>query len=153
MAKKTKTKEPRATCGNCQHECPVSKLGEIRHYGERVEAAGPEPDGECPKCGALSYLVVKPQPATTPRPWRAEKDTQNSIAILPHDGDRPIVSTYHDGDCLGPMDWVNVSLIVKAVNAHDALIALARDVLTASPHAGRWDVEALAALRLAGEEV
>lgn len=49
-------------CGNCGHTCDASELNTIRHISLRIDL--PEdhpdaimPDGECPKCGCLSYAI------------------------------------------------------------------------------------------------
>lgn len=49
---------PNCRCDNCGFTCHESKLiWPIPHLNERVEAGGVVPAGECPECGALSYLV------------------------------------------------------------------------------------------------
>lgn len=47
-------------CGNCGHVCSQSQLRDIKDYHMRVDFDGPEPSGECPQCGALSYQVTDP---------------------------------------------------------------------------------------------
>ena len=42
-------------CDNCAWTGAKGDLGEIMHYGLRVDEGGPEPDGECPECGCLAY--------------------------------------------------------------------------------------------------
>lgn len=54
----------RYRCDNCRKIWQEAELKEIKDYFERVEPGGEVPAGECPSCGALSYLVVvrDPQP-------------------------------------------------------------------------------------------
>ncbi|HRY03838.1 MAG TPA: hypothetical protein P5256_11945 [Beijerinckiaceae bacterium] len=48
---------PRYKCGNCDWEGSAEELRDIKRYWERVDEDldHAEPDGECPKCGALAY--------------------------------------------------------------------------------------------------
>lgn len=46
-----------ARCDNCGNTEPLSQLRDIKDYCQRVEPFGEEPDGECSKCGALSYVI------------------------------------------------------------------------------------------------
>jgi len=48
-------------CDNCGHECRASSLKLICDAQERLTPGGEVPAGECPKCGALSYLNKKPE--------------------------------------------------------------------------------------------
>lgn len=46
-------------CDNCGHVEPWTHLNDIKHYFERVDQDSDEhPDGECTKCGCLSYSVM-----------------------------------------------------------------------------------------------
>lgn len=42
-------------CDNCEFAGCKEDLNDIKDYSQRVDADGPEPEGECPKCGALCY--------------------------------------------------------------------------------------------------
>jgi hypothetical protein len=44
-------------CGNCDYECEREALDEIKNYFQRVQPGETCPAGECPRCGALSYLT------------------------------------------------------------------------------------------------
>jgi len=44
-------------CGNCDWRGRVSECNDVHRLLDRVEAGGEFPAGECPKCGALTYLV------------------------------------------------------------------------------------------------
>lgn len=46
---------PKCKCDNCNHVCETNELNTIKHYNERMDKDEPEPAGECPKCGCLSY--------------------------------------------------------------------------------------------------
>lgn len=46
-----------AACDNCLLRCAVLKLDEIDDLEQRLDAGGEVPAGQCPGCGALSYLV------------------------------------------------------------------------------------------------
>lgn len=45
-----------AICDNCRLYCTVSELDPIDDLEQRLEAGGIVPAGQCPSCGALSYL-------------------------------------------------------------------------------------------------
>jgi len=50
-------------CDNCGHVCGLSKLKPIQRLSERLDYPKDDPrcvmpDGECPKCGSLSYEVA-----------------------------------------------------------------------------------------------
>lgn len=45
-----------AVCDNCRLYCLVSELDPIRDLDQRLDAGGVVPAGQCPSCGALSYL-------------------------------------------------------------------------------------------------
>jgi hypothetical protein len=51
-------------CDDCGHVCPVSALDDICDVQERLDPGGVVPAGQCPECGALSYLVNDPYQAT-----------------------------------------------------------------------------------------
>ncbi len=44
-------------CGNCDWRGDVSECNEIHKLLDRVETGEEFPAGECPECGALTYLV------------------------------------------------------------------------------------------------
>ncbi|GAS94894.1 DNA polymerase III polC-type [Mycolicibacterium canariasense] len=44
-----------ARCDNCQFSCDETQLNDVRDHSLRVDTDGPEPAGECPRCGALAY--------------------------------------------------------------------------------------------------
>lgn len=46
-----------AKCDNCGLVTPEDKLNEIKDLSQRIDAGSEVPDGECPACGALAYLV------------------------------------------------------------------------------------------------
>ena len=46
-------------CGNCDWHGDVSQCDEIDRLLDRVEAGGVFPAGQCPQCGALTYLCDK----------------------------------------------------------------------------------------------
>ena len=50
-------------CGNCTWRGDVSECNEIHRLLDRVETGDEFPAGECPKCGALTYLVRKTESA------------------------------------------------------------------------------------------
>jgi hypothetical protein len=45
-----------AVCDNCLLSCSVASLDPIVDLGQRLDAGGVVPAGQCPACGALSYL-------------------------------------------------------------------------------------------------
>jgi hypothetical protein len=45
-----------AVCDNCLLRCAVSALDSIVDLGQRLDAGGEVPAGQCPACGALAYL-------------------------------------------------------------------------------------------------
>lgn len=51
------TKLDLCECGNCDWRGDVNKCSEIHRLLDRVETGGEFPTGECPRCGALTYLV------------------------------------------------------------------------------------------------
>jgi len=48
----------RAACDNCDWAGTVSQVAEIKQPDQRLEPGSEIPVGECPKCGALAYLVA-----------------------------------------------------------------------------------------------
>lgn len=52
-------------CDNCGHECVANELGMIVDIQERLTPGETVPAGQCPECGALSYLKTPPK-------WSAE---------------------------------------------------------------------------------
>jgi hypothetical protein len=46
-------------CDNCAAILAAQQLQPIKHYSERVDEGGDEPDGECPECGSLAYEIVQ----------------------------------------------------------------------------------------------
>lgn len=56
------TSDPDCLCGNCCFVCSESALNEPRDLDQRLDLPFDHPDcilpaGECPKCGALSYVI------------------------------------------------------------------------------------------------
>ena len=50
--------EHRCECANCSAIWDITELNDIKRYWERVDADDEcEPDGECPDCGSLCYLI------------------------------------------------------------------------------------------------
>lgn len=49
--------KPVAVCDNCRLYCAVSELDPIDDLEQRLDAGGVVPAGQCPSCGALSYLL------------------------------------------------------------------------------------------------
>lgn len=47
---------PVAVCDNCRLYCAVSELDPIEDLEQRLDPGGVVPAGQCPSCGALSYL-------------------------------------------------------------------------------------------------
>lgn len=47
---------PVAVCDNCRLYCAVSELDPIVDLEQRLDPGGVVPAGQCPSCGALSYL-------------------------------------------------------------------------------------------------
>lgn len=49
-------------CANCSHECDSDDvdLAEIPDLWDRLDPGSEVPAGECPECGALTYLVENP---------------------------------------------------------------------------------------------
>jgi hypothetical protein len=45
-----------AACDNCGHRCPIDDLDEYKDFWSRVTVGGVVPAGDCPKCGAFSYI-------------------------------------------------------------------------------------------------
>ena len=45
----------RSVCDNCGKTWSAAQLRPAADLAERVDEDGPEPDGECPECGALCY--------------------------------------------------------------------------------------------------
>lgn len=52
-------------CDNCEALWPFERLEDIADLGERLDAGGIVPAGECPVCGALCY-PNDAQPAQLP---------------------------------------------------------------------------------------
>ena len=48
-------------CDNCGHECRAKKLDMITDIQERLDPGFVVPAGQCPECGALSYLKRAPK--------------------------------------------------------------------------------------------
>ncbi len=46
-------------CGNCTWRGDVSECNEIHGLLDRIETGDEFPAGECPKCGALTYLAAR----------------------------------------------------------------------------------------------
>ncbi len=42
-------------CDSCEWTGTHADLNDVADLWERVDEDGPEPDGECPDCGALAY--------------------------------------------------------------------------------------------------
>lgn len=79
-----------AQCDNCGHVEPVAKLGPIRNYSERVDS-DEEPDGECTRCGALSYAISsagEEAQSMNLKELKAERDRLR--AIFDHNGGRGV---------------------------------------------------------------
>lgn len=53
-----------ATCGDCRHECRAGNCEPIRDPSERLCSGDPLPAGECPECGALSYVPDREEEVT-----------------------------------------------------------------------------------------
>lgn len=53
-------------CFDCGHECRAGDLAMIHDIQERIAPGEIVPAGECPQCGALSYLDLYPEPAEPP---------------------------------------------------------------------------------------
>ena len=45
-----------AVCDDCGHRCPIDGLDEYKDFWSRVTVGGIVPAGDCPKCGAFSYI-------------------------------------------------------------------------------------------------
>lgn len=56
----------RCRCDNCEAVCTERELGVIANLQERVDPGYETPAGECRKCGALSYLIERPDPLPIP---------------------------------------------------------------------------------------
>lgn len=56
-------------CDNCGLQCASHKLRPVQSPDERIDENGPNPEGECPECGCLSYIVAG-----------AEEDQQEIVA-------------------------------------------------------------------------
>jgi hypothetical protein len=53
--------EHRCECANCSAIWDINELNEIKRYWERVDENDEyQPDGECPNCGSLCYLIGEP---------------------------------------------------------------------------------------------
>ncbi len=54
----------RVRCDNCGHETTDGKLkvrlADIPDLQQRLDVGGVVPAGECPQCGALTYIIDKP---------------------------------------------------------------------------------------------
>ena len=64
MTRTTKTQAApveMAACDNCGHRCPTDDLDEYKDFWSRVTVGGIVPAGDCPKCGAFSYIESSPQ--------------------------------------------------------------------------------------------
>lgn len=59
---------PKTECDDCGYICLATELNSIEALWSRSEQGNPIPAGQCPKCGALSYLATEP----TPPPHLAE---------------------------------------------------------------------------------
>ena len=51
------------SCDNCGKVWPESQCNDVRHLTDRLDYNKPFTDKECPKCGALCYLMEKGKPA------------------------------------------------------------------------------------------
>jgi len=60
----------RCECDNCGFECRASRLEMVADIQERINPGFEVPAGQCPQCGALSYL--KTPPKYSPR-WYARR--------------------------------------------------------------------------------
>lgn len=62
-------------CDNCEFAGCKEDLNDIKDYSERVSDDGPEPEGECPKCGALCYEVeAEPERLTMEQRGKLARD-------------------------------------------------------------------------------
>lgn len=50
------TNVPVAICDNCRLYCAVTELDRVEDLEQRLDPGGVVPAGQCPSCGALSYL-------------------------------------------------------------------------------------------------
>ena len=62
LAEQTDHAADKCECDNCGHICRGDELDMIRDIEQRLDPNGPTPAGECPECGALSYLIKAPDP-------------------------------------------------------------------------------------------
>lgn len=44
-------------CDDCGHVCPIDELDIVSDIEQRLTPGTETPAGECPECGALSYLL------------------------------------------------------------------------------------------------
>ena len=53
--------KPKSVCDNCGRIFPEEKLNDIQDLAQRLDTGGEVPSGECPRCGALCYLIKENQ--------------------------------------------------------------------------------------------
>jgi len=51
-------------CANCRRRFKESKLDGYKDFWSRTETGGEIPAGDCPRCGALAYLIREPKTVT-----------------------------------------------------------------------------------------
>jgi predicted RNA-binding Zn-ribbon protein involved in translation (DUF1610 family) len=51
--------KPTNKCDNCGWKGPDKALKKIKDLAARVDPGSEVPSGECPKCGALAYVIRK----------------------------------------------------------------------------------------------
>lgn len=52
-----KKPKPKSCCDNCGRVFPQEKLNDIQDAEHRLDPVGEVATGECPRCGALCYLI------------------------------------------------------------------------------------------------
>jgi hypothetical protein len=66
--------KPTNKCDSCGWTGSDAALKPIKNLSARVDAGGEVPSGECPKCGALAYIIKK-----IGRPQKQEKEKLNVV--------------------------------------------------------------------------
>lgn len=124
-------------CANCGHTTVQQDLDFISDLGERLDAGCEVPAGQCPKCGALAYLVKGDKPAP------ALEDLANLIAdnLDAWEGEEDSVKTEH-ADLISQLQREHMTLIKQLTSPAaptDYIAALERlwDALSDTIEGGR----------------
>ncbi len=131
-------------CGNCGHTCDANELNTIRHISLRMDL--PEdhpdaimPDGECPKCGCLSYAIEESMIALPLAIQPCADDHGESSVLIDANGFALAAITSavwdKDADLEYPQDRAYANLIVGLCNALPELKSSLRNMIALAEEA------------------